>query len=166
MRPLADGEIIDAVLGGDDWRCAWHGPEHVPDGTPHGAGAICVTERGEILLITMDGARWDAPAGRPEPGETLEQTMRRELMEEACARVASARLLGFSVGHCISGREQGLTLVRALWRADVEVLPWLPRFETTNRRIEPPARAWEIFRACNPHTAPLYRRWFEEAGFA
>ena len=164
MRALGDGETLEAILGGDRWLCSWHGPASVPDGKPHGAGGLCVTQAGDVVLITNDGERWDAPAGRPEPGETLEQTLRREVLEEACGRVVSARLLGFSKGHCVDGREAGLTLIRSLWRADVELMAWEPRFETKGRLIETPARTWEILRAANPYTAPLLRRWYEEAG--
>ena len=164
MRPLDDGEIIEAELGGDTWLCSWHGPGAMPEGTPHGAGGMCVTPEGEVVLVTGDRVRWDAPAGRPEPGETSEETLRREVSEEACVRVVSARLLGFSRGACIRGDEAGLILVRSLWRAEVEVLPWQPRFETTARRIETQSEAWRILKDANPFTAALYRRWFEEAG--
>jgi 8-oxo-dGTP pyrophosphatase MutT (NUDIX family) len=166
MRPLADGESIEAPIGGGTWLCSWHGPARAPEGTPHGAGGLCITSGGDVVLITNDGERWDAPAGRPEPGETLEQTLVREVMEEACARVTAARLLGYSRGACIAGAEAGLVLIRSLWWAEVEVLDWTPRFETKGRRIETAARAWDILRDANPHTAPLFGRWFVEAGLA
>ena len=76
-------------------------------GQPHGANAFCVTADGEVVLISSDGQRWGWPGGRPEPGESWEQTLRREIMEEACATVTRARLLGFVRGRCVSGREQG-----------------------------------------------------------
>lgn len=164
VRALSDGEIIAADFGGGSWHVSWHGPRAMPEGTPHGAAALCVTRQGDVVLITGDGERWDAPGGRPEAGETLEETMRREVLEEACARVTGARLLGFSRGACVAGPEAGLTLIRSAWRADVELLDWSAKFETTARRIETPARAWEILRAANPATWRFHRRWFEEAG--
>ena len=82
---------------------------------------------GEVVLISPDGQRWGWPGGRPEPGESWEQTLRREILEEACATVTCARLLGFVRGRCVSGREQGLVLVRSIWRAEVRLLPsWGP----------------------------------------
>jgi len=51
-----------------------------------------VTADGDIVVISPDGTIWDLPAGRPEPGESWEQTLRRELDEEACATVAGATL--------------------------------------------------------------------------
>jgi hypothetical protein len=33
-----------------------------------------VTAGGDIVVISPDGTIWDLPAGRPEPGETWEDT--------------------------------------------------------------------------------------------
>lgn len=87
--------------------------------------------------MSQDGSRWEFPAGRPDGAETWEQTLRRELAEEACVTVEAARLLGFSQGRCVRGGEAGLVLVRSLWRADVQLQPWEPRFETRYRRVVP-----------------------------
>jgi len=164
IRALLDGEIIDADLGGDRWLCSWHGADIAPEGTAHGSSAMCVTALGQVVLVTSDAERWDAPGGRPKPGETWAETLCREVLEEACASVITSRLVGFSVGKCIGGRESGLTLVRSLWRANVELAEWKPSFEMKARRIETPRRAWRLLQAANPSTAPLYRRWFEECG--
>ncbi len=97
-----------------------------PPGQPHGANAFCLTSDGDVVLISPDGERWGWPGGRPEPGESWEQTLRREISEEACATVTGARLLGFVRSRCTSGREEGLVLVRSIWLAEVTVLPWQP----------------------------------------
>jgi hypothetical protein len=49
--------------------------------------------------------------------------------------VREARLLGFCRSVCLSGREKGLVLVRSIWRAEVDLMPWEPRFEVTHRRL-------------------------------
>ena len=56
--------------------------------------------------------------------------------------IAGARLLGYVRSLCIAGHELGLVLVRAFWRAQVELYPFEPRFET----CPPPPR--------NPRPAP------------
>lgn len=137
--PARDGEEIALRTGDQDWIVSWHPPPTPPDGTPHGAAGLCVTGDGEIVLISADGVHWDLPAGRPEGNETWEETLRREMREEACATIIQARLLGFCRGACVAGPEAGLVLVRSLWRAEVELASWEPRFEIAHRRTVPAA---------------------------
>ena len=99
---------------------------------------------------------WSLPAGRPEGDETWEQTLRREVQEEACATVTESKLLGFCRSFCVEGREKGLALVRSFWRAQVELERWEPRFEISHRRVFPPA---EVL----PHLAPEYSRIFRRS---
>ncbi len=137
VREIAarDGEEIAFRADDEDWIVSWHPPLTPPDGTPHGAAGLCVTGDGEIVLISADGKYWDLPAGRPEGDETWEETLRREMLEEACATVVRARLLGFSRGACLAGLQAGRVIVRSLWRAEVELAPWEPQFEITHRRV-------------------------------
>jgi hypothetical protein len=51
--------------------------------------------------------------------------------------VTNARHLGFCRGVCLTGPEAGLVLVRSIWRAEVELMPWEPRFEIAHRRVVP-----------------------------
>ncbi|MDQ2787342.1 MAG: NUDIX domain-containing protein, partial [Chloroflexota bacterium] len=134
-----DGEEIAFRADGEDWHVSWHPPPTPPEGTPHGSAGLCVTGDGEIVLISQDGERWDIPAGRPEGDETWEETLRREMLEEACATVGQARLLGFSRGACLAGPQAGRVIVRSFWRADVDLAPWEPQFEIAHRRIVPAA---------------------------
>ena len=60
-------------------------------------------------------------------------------MEETCAIVRDARLLGFCRAACVTGPEEGRVLVRSIWRGEVEVMPWKPRFEIAFRRLVPAA---------------------------
>ncbi len=130
-----DGEEIAFRADNEDWIVSWHPPPTPPDGTPHGAAGLCVTGDGEIVLISQDGERWDLPAGRPEGNETWEETLRREMHEEACATVVRANLLGFSRGTCIAGPQAGRVIVRSFWRAEVALAPWEPQFEIAHRRV-------------------------------
>jgi ADP-ribose pyrophosphatase YjhB (NUDIX family) len=114
-------------------------------------------------LITSDGARWDLPAGRPEGAETWEETLRREMLEEACARVIEARLLGFARGRCIRGHEEGLVLVRSFWIAKVALDPWVPMFEITHRKLVPTDKLFEHL-TIEAGYIPIYRRALMEAG--
>ncbi len=157
-----DGEEIALRANDQDWIVSWHPPLTPPDGTPHGAAGVCVTGDGGIVLISADGAHWDLPAGRPEGWETWEETLRREVLEEACATVVRARLLGFYRGMCVAGPEAGLVLVRSLWRAEVELAPWEPRFEIPHRRV---VAATEVrdYLALAGHPARIISRLLHEA---
>ena len=157
-----DGAPIPVESMGQSWRVSWHPPPDPPDGIPHGAEGVCVTPSREIVLISSDGSHWDLPAGRPEPGETWEDTLRREMLEEACATVVAARLLGFVRGECVAGHELGRVLVRSIWRADVQLGPWAPQFEIPHRRVVASAEAWANF-AGHPFGA-FVRRELLEAG--
>ncbi len=76
--------------------------------------------------------------------------------------VVDARLLGFSRGACVRGREAGLALVRSHWLAEVTLDAWTPEFEMTGRRLVPAsdalARIW-----IETGFEPMYRRMFAEA---
>jgi 8-oxo-dGTP pyrophosphatase MutT (NUDIX family) len=165
MNIAADGEEWTVRSNGGDWSIGWYPPNAVPRGTPHGANAFCVTADRGVVLISGDGERWGWPGGRPEAGESWEQTLRREVLEEACAVVVDARLLGFCRGACLTGAEQHRVLVRSVWLATVELLPWEPRFEITYRRVVAPSELitnlW-----MEEGFEPLYRRAVVEAGLA
>lgn len=158
----ADGVQIPVWSGGQQWLVSWHPPDP-PDGIPHGAEGVCVTADGDIVLISPDGAIWNLPAGRPEPGESLEQTLHREMDEEACATVVCARLLAFTRGQCVAGPERGRVLVRSVWRADVELRPWEAPFEIAERRVVAAAAAGDALSLGSQPFAPIIRRELREA---
>jgi ADP-ribose pyrophosphatase YjhB (NUDIX family) len=162
-RVARDGEEFAVRYNGGDWLTAWHSRTSVPMGTPHGANAFCVTADDRVVLISNDGERWGWPGGRPESDESWEQTLRREILEETCAIVHDARLLGFCRCQCLSGLEEGRVLVRSVWRAEVELLLWEPRFEIAHRRVVPAtdllSHLW-----MEEGFEPIYRRALAEAG--
>jgi 8-oxo-dGTP pyrophosphatase MutT (NUDIX family) len=156
------GTLRDDQLTDQDWRVACCPPPDPPPGTPHGKAAVCVVVD-QVVLVSSDGVRWGLPGGRPEPGETWTDTLRREVLEEACASVTDCRLLGYSRGACIRGPEAGLVLVRAHWQAGVQLNLWQPRFEMTGRRLVPVGEALAAMWIEDGYR-PMYRRVFAEAG--
>ena len=157
---LPDATEIEIVSRGNRWQQSWHPPTAVPHGKPNGAAGICVVESGELVIISNDEISWDFPAGRPEGEEDWEQTLRREVMEEACAEVTDATLLGFARGRCVEGPEAGRTLVRSIWLARVRLNDWLPQFEIQHRKLVP----FEQGISCVlPEYEPFWWRAFHEA---
>ena len=167
MRIFAakDREEFAVRSNGGDWMVSWHSPAATPAGKGHGAAGICLTADGGLVLISDDGERWGLPGGRPDEQESWEQTLHREMLEEACAKVVEARLLGFTQGRCISGPEAGLVLVRSMWQADVELANWNPQFEIAHRSVVP-AKAWSAYLWIDDGFAPIFWRTFVEAGLA
>src|ERR1700749_1451645 len=82
----------------------WFDPPFRPE-PPHSnqAYGICFTGTGMIVLgaCDVDGERyWNLLGGGVEPGETLEDCLVREVMEEGCARVVQSR---YPAGYCPAG---------------------------------------------------------------
>ena len=148
---------------GQDIVVSWH-PSVLPapTGKNHGAAGICFTPEQNVVLVTWPGVSWEFPAGRPERGEDWRATLDREILEEACASVEKATLLGFARSVCINGSEEGLVLVRSLWCAEISLNPWEPRHETTGRII---VRSDEVPEKVGFSGSrwPIYQRWFRDA---
>ena len=162
--PMArDGEEYDFHADGQDWVASWH-PSVLPapSGKPHGSAAVCLTTAGDVVLVSSDGKSWELPGGRPEGDEDWRATLEREVIEEACACVEEASLLGFSKGVCRRGPEKGLVLVRSLWRVVVSLRQWEPRHEISHRRLVPSDTALAQINLPQG-LRPIYRRWFHEA---
>ena len=112
--------------------------------------------------MTWPGVSWGIPGGRPEVGEDWRATLEREVLEEACASVEEARLLGFAKTDCIEGVEKGQALTRSLWSAEVSLNPWDPQHETTARLVVPPNEVLERV-GFDPDVRPIYQRWLRDA---
>jgi hypothetical protein len=147
---------------GQTWLMSWWPPGQVPSGKWHGSGAICLNESDEVVIISQDGKKWELPAGRPEGDEDWRATLDREMLEEACATVDSATLLGFVRGRCVSGNEEGLVLVRSAWIAHVTIHDWKPEYEITHRSLVAKNAAIESLNF-PVGLAPIYARWFRES---
>jgi 8-oxo-dGTP pyrophosphatase MutT (NUDIX family) len=70
---------------------SWHLQPEPPDGKNHGSSGVCLTPARDMVLVSADGVVWGLPGGRPEGDESFEETLRREVSEEACARVSATR---------------------------------------------------------------------------
>lgn len=154
--PAEDYVAFPVRSGEQDWLVTWYPADDEPEGQCHGAAGICLTADNKIVLITQDGTSWGLPGGRPEDGENWEDTMRREVKEEACVEVDKARLLGFSHGLCSRGHEEGLLLIRSLWLADAILLEWAPEPQILGRNLVPVDQV--LARMAPDPFAPLHAR--------
>lgn len=160
-EPARDFELFEIRVLEGVWSMWWQ-PTQPDSGLQYGSDGICITADGGLVIISEDGKRWDLPGGRTDPGETWEQTLRREVWEEACVKVVDARLLGFWVGDCTSGKYQGERIVRSQWLATVEVADFAPEFETCHRNVVDVA-SWREHVRVGSQFMPFIERAFQEA---
>ena len=81
------------------------------------------------LLIVKGGKTWTVPGGHPEQGETQFETLKREIIEEACVTIKDIKYLG-AVGVV----ENGETYYQLRYTAKVnEILPFKGEWETDER---------------------------------
>lgn len=95
---------------------------------------VCFTEVGEVALVSTDGHAWTLPGGHPEGAESPEQTLAREVLEEACAEVLACHLLGWQ--RVDDPREPAYLQLRYV--AQVRLLEFRPEHEVRYRRLVPP----------------------------
>ena len=102
------------------------------------------------LLIVKNGNTWTIPGGHPEAGETKEETLNRELMEEACVTLKDINYLG-----AVEVVENGETYYQLRYTAKVnELLPFKQEWEICERKF------------VNLSELPNYIKWANGQTFA
>lgn len=81
------------------------------------------------LLIVKNGKNWVIPGGHPEFNETHVETLKREVMEEACVTLKDIKYLG-----AVEVVENSETYYQLRYTASVlNVLPFKNEWETSER---------------------------------
>jgi ADP-ribose pyrophosphatase YjhB (NUDIX family) len=130
--------LPDDAVHGDRYRISWFDPPYRPPlaETTQALG-ICFTANCRIVLVTWNGTEWSLPGGSLEPGETLEQTLAREVAEEACAHVETSRYIGCQRVEELDG--DGVPYYQTRFWARVELREFRPEHEMTARRLVAPS---------------------------
>ena len=108
MAPEADSEAsrfpdLFAPVTGKRGSATFRRVDSVPcEAGASNVNVIPYTASGWVVLVLADG-RPEVPGGTREPGESVMATLRRELLEEAGARLRSFRPIG--VWDCVSTAE-------------------------------------------------------------
>lgn len=147
--------IVETVVAdGARYRVAWFDPPFRPPlvNTTQALG-ICFTSDARIVLVTWNDSDWTLPGGTIEPGETLEQTLTREVWEEACARVQACAYIGCQrVDHLDDDRP---VYYQTRFWAWVELEPFMPAHEMTARRLVRPGEFRDTLLSGRERTAGL-----------
>lgn len=104
----------------------------------------CLIERGDgcVLMVRKDGTeRFMQPGGKPEPGETLLDALRRELIEELDVDLPADRFTPVGQFRADAANEPGYIVEAIVWRARIDDLEVWPRAEIAEARWLDPADA-------------------------
>ena len=126
------------------------------------AVGVLIDAAGRFLLTSRPDGKvyagyWEFPGGKLEPGETVEQALRRELIEE----------LGIEIGPAQPWKTELMDYPHARVRLHFcKVFEWLGAFEMRERQ----AMAWQTLPVrvgpVLPGTLPVLKWFAEERGFA
>ncbi|HEY4690124.1 MAG TPA: NUDIX hydrolase [Anaerolineae bacterium] len=144
----------DLIWEGRTLHVEWLGAPFMPPlESVTQAGGVCFTSGGQIVLVAGQSGQWALPGGHVEPGETLEQTLKREVSEEACASVRRCAYLGAQqVSDPGNPDRPGVYYQIRFW-ARVTLRRFRPRFERTRRMLVAPSELVPILSWRTPHIA-------------
>ena len=92
---------------------------------------IVFNDSDEVLVISEEPGKWQIPGGTPEQGETPEQTMTREFLEEADVTLKKIKFIGAQKIEFLDqdnpNKEEGSLFYQLRFIADIDkILPQTP----------------------------------------
>jgi len=118
----------------------------------HVSAAVIVDDEGRLLLVRKAGTTaFMQPGGKPEPGESADETLSRELAEELGVEIDPDQLRGLGRLTAAAANEPGFVVVADVFAADlgsqhpvvgaeIAELRWVTRADADRLEIAPLAR--------------------------
>ena len=114
----------------ENCKIAWREDAVIGNAKYTQVSGYVLNEQGQLLIVKNQNT-WTIPGGHPEVGETKEETLKRELMEEACITLKDIHYLG-----AVEVVENGETYYQLRYTAKVnELLPFKQEWEICERKF-------------------------------
>lgn len=92
MKHIVDEVIIDGIQG----TFTWYDEDNVDRVPPaKQVYAVAIKDNGKAILVYNKRGDWQLPGGTVEPGESITETLIRELQEETNCEIVWSALLGY-----------------------------------------------------------------------
>jgi 8-oxo-dGTP pyrophosphatase MutT (NUDIX family) len=118
------------------------------------SAAVITDADGRLLLVRKAGTTaFMQPGGKPEPGETADETLARELEEEIGVVVAASDLRPLGLYRASAANEPGFVVVADVFEVDlgaqhpvvaaeIDELRWITRADADAIEVAPLARTY------------------------
>lgn len=118
----------------------------------HVSAAVIRDSEGRLLLVRKAGTTaFMQPGGKPEPGETAAETLRRELLEELALDLPPEAVRPLGQYTAAAANEPGFLVVADVFAVDIgarqpvigaeiEELRWISRTDAAHLEVAPLAR--------------------------
>jgi 8-oxo-dGTP pyrophosphatase MutT (NUDIX family) len=123
------------IFDGREVTLEWIESGSIPNGIAISqVTGYCVDDVGRILIV-KNKRGWGFPGGHPEPGESPEDTLRREVIEEANVSLKKPEIIGYmEVRDPQNGSVEGTHYVQLKYLAEIEATDdFKKEFETSGR---------------------------------
>lgn len=126
--PLSNAPVFPQVVWGDMEATYLPIDTPKPEEVPIVAGLVFAMQEGDFLLADIEDRGWCILGGHLEEGETLEEAVRREAMEEAGAIVGRLHALGTYLFYYPATQKR--VCVPTFWSEVLETHPLAPGSES------------------------------------